>query len=88
LRSIAQKVGITHFRMEPIVGNHRDDAARRKGPANKSVVATRPVYPIAAVEEHHHRRRATRISRAVDIQLAAFAVAVGHAFHACGVTGG
>ena len=67
--AVFQKVGVTHHRVQAVVGHQRQHTARGQCCGDELVLAPLAAVPRAAVEKHHDRIAASRCGhgRAVDI---------------------
>ena len=51
---ILQDLRVVHLRIQPVVGDHGQVAARGKRVANEGIVGALARRPVAAIKEHHH----------------------------------
>ena len=92
-RPVFDERGERDMRVQPVVRQHRHEAARRQGLGDEAVIALAAGLPVAAVEEDDDRARRSpshgprgpggpggpgdRVGRPVDVQLLAGEAAVG-----------
>jgi hypothetical protein len=74
---VVRERGESHLRIQPVIGDHDEDAARGQTGADEAIHRLRSGRPPATVEEHQHRRRRDGWARGVNIEGAAWAVGVG-----------
>ena len=74
---IVHERGEPHLRIQPVIGDHDEYAARGQTGADEAIHGLRSGRPSAAVEEHQHRRRYGGRARGIDVEGAAWAVGVG-----------
>ncbi|MNN23778.1 hypothetical protein D3C81_1371850 [compost metagenome] len=51
---ILQNLGVMHVRIQPVVGDHGQVAARRERVADEGIVGALARRPVTAIKEHHH----------------------------------
>ena len=76
---ILQNFRVVHLRIQPVVGDHGQVAARSERVANEGIVGALALRPVAAIKEHHHGCGPRADFWRVDIEFLPWQGAVGQA---------
>src|SRR6185437_1380603 len=75
---VIEEIRIFDLRVEPVIGDHYDEAARGEGAAHELVVAAVAVIPATAIDEEEHRCGAAELLGRIDVEDFSWAGAVGY----------